>query len=202
MKLKLSSSFRRYCVPREGRHPTKDRTRILDRLFEHRFRSIDRSQSTIRGVGWTDTEGLVPADPKRWEPFVGSILAVGLRIDERRIPAGALRVRRLESERAERFSVKSELAPARRRELREAIEQDLLGRCVPGTQVSLFLWNLETSEILLASTSESANASMRGLFRDTFECTPQVLTKVAIAQRVGREEWVQRIEAMAPAGYV
>src|SRR6185369_2041015 len=175
MRVRASGSFRRYSA--DGRAVAGGLAKLRDdaaalemRFHGQRFRSIDQAGSAVSSVGWTRGDGTVPARFDADELWLAGKLLVGaLRIDKKQLPSGALRVRRMEAEAAERRNAGERIAPARRREIVEKIEGELMARMVPSTAVHQMLWRAETGELLLNATSESANVAFRALFRETFE---------------------------------
>jgi DNA recombination-dependent growth factor C len=143
--------------------------RVATLFQENRFRSIDAAANEMKSVGWTTPDGLVPASFEDHDPWLGNALYMGIRIDQKKVPAGALRVRRLEAEAAEHRHVGERIPPARRREIAEKIHSDLLTRCVPSTSIHTLLWDVQSGRVLFSATAEAAQAAFLGLFRATFE---------------------------------
>jgi hypothetical protein len=188
MRVRASGSFRRYAVdPRAiegGARKLRDDGGALEkRLHSNRFQSIDQAGSEVASAGWCRGDGTVPRQFVAEDHWLGPVLAAALRIDRKKLPAGALRVRRMEAEAAERRSVGERIAPARRRELADKIESELVGRCVPSTALHTMLWSVERGELLLQTTAESSNASFRALFAETFGSPPEPLTTASLALR-------------------
>lgn len=196
--VKRGGSFRRYQVAAEpGDARPRSRKAGLDprswktlekSFFEHRFRSIDAAGAPLSSVGWTGPGGRTPRDPSEIDPQVGRVLCLWLRMDVKRIPAGALKVRRMEAEARERAEVSERIGPDRRREIRTRIEQELLARVVPGSAVHQVLWDTASGLLLFSSTAEAANAAFRGLFRDTVGRAAQPLDAVGLAAHWARSQ--------------
>src|SRR5262249_48056035 len=106
------------------------------------------------------------------------------------------RVRRMEAEAAERRSVGERIAPARRREIVEKIEGELMARMVPSTAIHQVLWRAESGDLLLNATSESANVAVRAPFRERFEVAPEPLVTATLAARLAPEK---RVAELVPA---
>ncbi len=170
MKVKTSGSFRRYVVAggKCEKQPDPLKEGLEEALFESRFRSIENLTEETRSVGWSDGNGLVPANFGEMDVWLGSTLVLGVRIDVKRIPAGALKVRKLELESRERQEVGARIPPDRKRELAEKLELELLAKCVPATAVYQMLWDTKSGQLLFSTTSDAPNVSFRSLFRETF----------------------------------
>lgn len=204
MKVKLSGSFRRYFVALDGSKRLADRLgdQLPSLLQKYRFRSIDTASNEMRSVGWTLPDGRVPRSFEEHDPWFGRKLYLGLRIDVKRIPAGALKVRRAEAEAAERQEVGEKIPPARRREIHEQLQTDLLSRSLPSTSVCPVLWDTTEGQVLFGATAEAADAALRGLFRDTFEVSLQAATPATVPMRVGLSRAEQgQLEALLPVTF-
>jgi len=189
MKLKLSGSFRRYRADAEACELDPDPLDqgLGEAIQEHRFRSIDGVEGERESLGWTTLEGMVPASFEDFDPFVGSTLVLGLRADVKRIPAGALRVRRLEREAAERREVSEKILPERRREILEELEAELMKRVVPSTAIHQVVWDTKTGHLLFSATADGPNAAFRALFHDTFGRVAEPVEPAEEAERFAQK---------------
>jgi hypothetical protein len=199
MRVRASGSFRRYSADVRavagGLAKLRDDAAALEKRFHgQRFRSIDQAGSAVSSVGWTRGDCTVPARFDADELWLARKLLIGaLRVDRKQLPSGALRVRRMEAEAAERRNAGERIAPARRREIVEKIEGDLMARMVPSTAIHQMLWRAETGDLLLNATSESANVAFRALFRETFEVAPEPLVTATLAARLAGEKKVAEL---------
>jgi hypothetical protein len=204
MTVKLSGSFRRYVVSGRRRNvqPWLEEN-LVELLQKNRFRSIDSSAGQVQSVGWTTVEGCVPADFAELEFWYGPILMLGVRLDVKRVHAGALRVRRMEAEAVERREVGAKIPPARRREILETLQTELLRRSVPTCAVYRMLWDVAAGRLLFSATSDAVNTAFRSLFRDTFDLVAEGVTPASWPAQLGYgPEDSLRYEALQPAAYV
>ena len=204
MKLKVSGSYRRYLVVPGAceRSPDPLERGLEKAIFEKRFRSIDRAASEIRSFGWSDTDGLLPAKFEELDLWVGAVLRLGLRVDTKRIPAGAFRVRRLELEARERREVGERIPPDRRREMRETLESELLTQTIPSTAVYQMLWDTRSGQVLLSTTADAPNGAFVSLFRDTFGRALLPVTPGSLAMTLARElRRKQALDALMPVTF-
>src|SRR5688572_8483180 len=172
MRVRASGSFRRYQVdPRSvegGARRLRDEGDALEkRLQQNRFRSIDAAGSEVSSVGWCRGDGTTPRSFVAEEQWLGKVFGAALRIDQKKLPAGALRVRRMEAENAERREAGERIAPARRREIVEKLESELMARMVPSTALLAAFWQPDRGQLLLNTTADGANVAFRALFRET-----------------------------------
>jgi hypothetical protein len=203
MRVRPSGSFRRYFVdPRGIGGATRLREEVgalEKRLHAQRFRSIDGAASEIDSVGWCRADGVVPHRFDGEEAWLGKALVASLRIDRKKLPGGALRVRRMEAETAERRQVGERIAPARRREIREKIESELATRMVPSTAIHQMVWRPDRGELLFASTADPANVAFRALFRETFDLAAEPVVTATLAARLAG---AKRVGELAPALFI
>ncbi|MEW6747047.1 MAG: recombination-associated protein RdgC, partial [Planctomycetota bacterium] len=171
MRIKISGSQRRYFV--DDLRLTPADAWLEAKLHEHRFRSIDRAANAIESAGWV-TLGIPSATRFGLEEiWYDDFLCLGLRVDRKRLPANALRVRLLELLDAERSSQGlGSVARDRRQELRDKLESELFKRAIPSTQLYQVVWAAARGELFFSSTSESANSAFVTLFSRTFGRTP------------------------------
>jgi hypothetical protein len=196
MRVRASGSFRRYAIdPRSiakaidggARKLRDDGPALAKKLHAQRFRSIDQAGSEIASVGWCRDDGTVPREfvpDDHWFAAGGATLGLVLRIDRKKLPPGALRVRRMEAEAAERKNVGERIAPARRREIVDALEAELTGRLVPSTALHRVLWNLGRGELLLDATADATDAAVRALLRESFDVAPEPLVTATLLARL------------------
>src|SRR5438552_4703661 len=198
MLVRPSGSFRRYFVDPsqlEGSLASL-RDELATRLHARRFRSIDRLGSERDASGWSSEIGTVPREFDLERVSLGDALVLSLRHDRKRLPPGAVRVRRLEAEAAERRNVGERMAPARRRAIQEQVESELYARTVPASTLLSALWRPQSGELLLSSTADAANVAFRALFRETFGATPQPRS---LATLVARSNPAAALDDLAPA---
>ena len=201
MKVRASGSLRRYVVDHralEGgvRKLREEGAELEKKLHAGRFRSIDAAGSELSSIGWCRPEGTVPREWVAEDQWRGRVLGAALRIDKKQLPPGALRVRRMEAEAAERRNAGERIAPARRREIAEKLEGELIARMVPATALHTMLWDVEADAVLLNTTADGANIAFRALFRETFGVAPEPLTVGALAARFIEEK---KLNALVPA---
>src|SRR5262249_51161334 len=87
MRVRASGSFRRYAadarqVPGGLAKLRDDGGALEKRLHGRRFRSIDAAGSAISSVGWTRSDGTVPARFDAAELWLGRFLVASLRVDK------------------------------------------------------------------------------------------------------------------------
>ncbi len=204
MRVRASGSFRRYLLDPRGlagglKKLRDDGEALEKKLHESRFRSIDRAGSEVSSVGWCRGDGTVPREFVAEDHWLGKVLAAPFRIDKKRLPPGALRVRRMEAEAAERREAGERIAPARKREILEKLESELMERMVPGTALQMMLWQPEQGRLLLNTTSDATNVAFRALFHESFAAAPEPLSTALLAAQLVAEK---KLAELVPAIFV
>jgi hypothetical protein len=207
MRVRASGSFRRYRLDSRAldggaRRLRDDGPALEKRLQSNRFRSIDQAGSEVSSVGWCRADGTTPRGFVAEDHWLQKVLGVALRIDQKKLPAGALRVRRMEAEAAERREAGERIAPARRREIVDRLETELMARVVPSTALFAMYWEPERAELLLNTTSDGHNVAFRTLFRETFDVAPEPLPTAALAAQLLGAKGARQVAEAAPAIFV
>jgi len=169
-------------------------------LHRQRFRSIDGLAQELQSSGWSAPDGTMPADFADLPLWLGKVLWLGLRIDTRRVPAGAAKVRRLEAEARERTEVGARIPPERRREIRDRVEAEMLQGTIPSAAVVEALWDTAHGDLLLSTTADAGNGLFRGAFRETFGRAAEPLTPDTLARRLRRGAKGAPLESIAAPG--
>ncbi len=204
MRVRASGTFRRYYVDLRGfeggaRRLRDDGEALEKRLQAQRFRSIDQAGSEVNSVGWCRGDGTTPRGFVAEDQWLGKVFGATLRIDQKKLPAGALRVRRMEAEAAERREAGERIPPARRREIVEKLEAELMARMVPSTALYSMYWLPERGQLLLNASADAANVAFRALFRETFELAPEPVPTATLA---GQLISAKKLADLAPAIFV
>jgi DNA recombination-dependent growth factor C len=197
MPIRASGSFRRYLTP--GLQPALDDDELYSRLREHRFRSIDDEPLGTPSVGWVEPGTFAASDFRPETVFYGPVLRLRMRIDQKKLPANAVKLRLFEALRSHGGRV----AKAAKDELRTKIEEELLARTVPGTKLIDAFWRYKEQTLLLAATSANAHDLFTVLFKKTFGQMPEAATPMSLAERlVGREIGLDRLRRLSPFSIV
>lgn len=209
MRVRASGSFRRYLLDSKalegGARRLRDDGEALEkRLQSNRFRSIDAAGSEVSSVGWCRPDGTTPRGFVAEDHWLGKVLGAAVRIDQKKLPAGALRVRRMEAEAGERREAGERIAPARRREIVEKLESELMARVVPATALYAMFFEPERGRLLLNTTADGANVAFRALFNETFGTSPEPLPTAALAvQLAGASKGAaKKIAEVSPAIFI
>jgi DNA recombination-dependent growth factor C len=161
-------SVRRYRV--EGQVPDDFRLSYMEALNTHAFREPGSRFSTEESSGWCRLQNLLETkfdDINHW--LMNYYLVAALRVDKKVLPAKLFRARlelRLNEWCEEHGRQK---APSQvRSDLRDVLEQEMLGQTLPRVQVTEWCWNITDGYVIFHNTSDAANDRFRKLFRTTF----------------------------------
>ncbi len=110
-----------------------------------------------------------------------SALLLRMRVDKKRLPSNAVRVRMAEA----LSEMGGKVAPSAKKELKEQIEKELLTRTVPSTMVVDVYWRPRDDTLLLSSTAVAVHDQFTQLFRETFGVSPMAATPTPLAERKG-----------------
>lgn len=193
MAIRPSGSFRRYIVP--SPQPGPDDGELYERLRKNRFRPIDDEATAEPSSGWVATDSYGSSDFRPETIFLGRHLRLRIRIDQKRLPSNAVRVRMAEA----LADSGGRIARSARAKLKEQIEEDLLRRVIPSTTMLEVFWRPQEQSLLLSSTSVAAHDLFSNLFRTTFSSTPQAATPSPLAEHVGAPEVnLERLMRLSP----
>jgi DNA recombination-dependent growth factor C len=193
MALRPSGSFRRYFTP--GVRPKIDDDAFYEKLRAQRFRSIDEQPIATPSIGWVAAMSFASSDFRPETVFFGPVIRVHIRIDVKKLPANAVKLRVHEAVR----EVGGKVAQSAKAKLREEIEKELLGRTVPGTKILDVFWRPLEQTVLLAATSNAAHDAFSELFRKSFGHSPVPATPITLAERlVGKDIGLDRLKRLEP----
>lgn len=180
MRIRARGSFAWFLVdgPRVGPGDAS----FCERLRERRHRAIDSVATTEPRAGWVVAGTFSSSDFRPERVFLGRTAVWRLRIDRKRLPANAVRVRLAE---ALAGSAGRATREARAR-LRDEIERELLERQVPETKIADVLYDPGRGLLLLRSTARTVSERFRALWRETFDTLPAPATPTALASRAGK----------------
>ncbi len=164
--LSNSSSFVRFAV--EGELPDNFWDFAARQIAAHSFKDIDDNFEE-RSVGWVSVTNMFDAEFAFASYAVSDYLVLSMRIDERKVPAAALKKFCLkEEERIKREKQVPKLSRGHRLEIKENVKLMLLKKAPPVPAVYDLCWNLAANTVIFFSTSAAAHAALEELFKDTF----------------------------------
>src|SRR5262245_28487718 len=170
-------SLRRYRI--EGTLPAPASAEFAERLTDRRFLPLSAREE--RTYGWVTADNLLLTTFDADTLLRGEHVALGLRIDRRRVNARILRAQLDLETRARAKAAADGAGPRRlsrdeRQELRQHLQQELLRQTSPSVEAHTVLVDPRRRLVLMLSLSRPANEALVALFQDTFGATLVPLT--------------------------
>ncbi len=166
--LKGALSGRRYRIV--GEVPEGFRDAWIDALNTHQFREPQSPTHKGEVAGWAQAHNLLDTDFTDLNQWLYDRYAYfSLRVDKKTVPAKYLRAH-LEKRLLGwcKANNRPKAPAAVREELKEALELELLQKCLPRVQTWEVLWNVNDGWALFTNDSELPNERFQKLFLRTF----------------------------------
>ena len=162
-----SGSFSRYRVKDEL---PKDFLEGLDeKISRFTFQNLAEDSTRERSSGWVNVMDMFDNRFSELEFLKEPYLAMTMRVDERKIPATAIKQYCLEAE--ERIKANENLdflAKRRRADIKEGVKLRLLKRAIPVSKVYDMVWNYTTGQVIFGCTNTKLGDEFQELFLKTF----------------------------------
>jgi len=163
-----SGSFSRYQV--KGKPGDDFLEGLAERVNVHAFQNLTEDSPKERSAGWVNVmdmyDSRFPGLDFLKEPYI----AMTMRVDERKIPATAIKQYCLDAEERIKETENLEFLSKRRRaDIREAVKMKLLKRAIPGSRVYDMVWNTSTGSIVFGCTNTKVCDEFQELFLKTFD---------------------------------
>lgn len=178
---------------------------IPDKLLQFAFRDIE-DMPVMQAHGWTSFEDMFD---DKWEastPMVGQYAVFSLRLDTRRIPAGVIKkhVTLAVKEEKEKLAAvgKKFISRDRLKELKEQIILKLRQHFLPVPAEFNVLWDLQGSQVWLASTQGKVIDLFMEYFLTTFELHLEQLTPYALAVQLLGENAQDSLNALQATQFI
>ncbi len=163
-----SGSFSRYRVTGE---PAKDFLEGLDeRINRYTFQNLTEESTHERSSGWVNIMDMFDNRFSELQFLKEPYIAMSMRVDERKIPATALKQYCLEAE--ERIKANEDLdflSKRRRADIKEGVKLRLLKRAIPVSKVYDMIWNYTTGQVVFGCTNTKLCDEFQELFLKTFD---------------------------------
>jgi len=163
-----SGSFTRYRI--KGNPAEKFLEGLDDKIGHHTFRNLTEDSTQERSIGWVNVMDMFDNRFSELEFLKEPYVAMSLRVDERKIPATALKQYALEAEERIKVTENLDFLPKRRRaDIKEGVKLRLLKRAIPGSKVYDMIWNYSTGNVIFACTNTKLCDEFHELFLKTFD---------------------------------
>jgi DNA recombination-dependent growth factor C len=162
-----SGSFTRFLVV--GDVPRDYLEEYPKRISRFTFRNIDRASERERSFGWVNIMDMFDNRLAGMEYFKEPCIALSWRVDVRKVPSKALKQACREAEEKIKETEGLEfLAKARRQEIKDQMQHELIQRAIPRSSAYDVIWNLRTSMLLFGSTSNNLSDEFSEFFLQCF----------------------------------
>ncbi|MDR1309116.1 MAG: recombination-associated protein RdgC [Deltaproteobacteria bacterium] len=168
---------------------------VQRRLEENAFVDIEET-SEESSLGWVQIfDQLSSAFPQEDWRF-GEVLAFSLRLDERKLPARTLS--RYCAIGEARFAAQTGHKPnsVKKKEIKDALRQDLMRRSLLDTKLLEVVWLAETNEVWLGATGEKDRALFEEAWARTFGLGLRLLVPVTIGQEILKKPLLGQLMAL------
>lgn len=177
--------LRRYRI--EGSLPAPASEQMTKRLTDRRFLPLAAREE--KTYGWVTADNLLLTQFDADTLLRGELVALGLRVDRRRVNGRLLRAQLDLEVRARALAAGDGGAPRRvsreeKSELRQHLAQELLKQTSPSVDAFTVLIDPRRKQVNLLSLSRRAHEVLTALFLDTFECSLTPLTPYRRAQEL------------------
>jgi DNA recombination-dependent growth factor C len=166
--LRGSLTVRRFRVA--GSVPEGFREAYQEALQSYAFRESHDAGRMEENAGWVEIHNLLDttfADINRW--LYDRYLVFALRVDKKTLPSKLFRAHLEKREAAWCAEHDRPRCPAAvRKELKEQLQLEMLGRTLPRVSVHEVCWNVVDDRLLFHNLSDSVNDRFRKLFFQTF----------------------------------
>ncbi len=163
-----SGSFSRYRV--KGKPADDFLEGLADRINAGAFQNLTEESTKERSAGWVNIMDMFDSRFSRLQFLKEPYIAMSMRVDERKIPATAIRQYALEAEERIKATENLEFLPKKRRaDIREAVKLRLLKRAIPSSRVYDMVWNYTTGSVLFGCTNTKLCDEFQELFLKTFD---------------------------------
>ncbi len=160
-------NFRRFRIHQPL--PEGFREHFLESIPKHAFEEDLGHRSKEPLIGWVN---VFNAGDTRFDLntfLFDHYLVLSMRMDKKAVNGRLFQIllqRRLDEIRAERGIER--IGKKHKEEIKEALEEELLGRALPSVATHDLAWDVTTGEVLAFATSDTVADLLQGLFHDTF----------------------------------
>ena len=198
-----SGSFTRYLT--DGALPEKFMEVLSEKISRHSFRNLDEKSIDERSVGWVNVMDIFDNRFVGLEFLKEPYITMSLRVDERKIPATALKQYCLEAEEKIKKDENLEYLPKKRRsDIKDGVRLRLLKRAIPVSRCYDMIWNYSTGLVIFASTSNRLCDEFMEFFLQTFDIQLEAIYPYMLACRFLEKEGVSPdlLDGLGPSNYL
>ena len=182
-----SGSFTRYFT--DGALPENFMEVLSEKITRYSFRNLDEKSIDERSVGWVNVMDMFDNRFAGFEFLKEPYITMSLRVDERKIPATALKQYCLEAEETIKKDENLEyLQKGRRLDIKDGVRLRLLKRAIPVSRCYDMIWNYSTGLIIFGCTTNRLCDEFVEFFLQTFDVRLQAICPYTLASRFLEKE--------------
>jgi DNA recombination-dependent growth factor C len=182
-----SGSFTRYLT--DGALPDKFMEELSEKITRYSFRNLDEKSIDERSVGWVNVMDMFDNRFAGLEFLKEPYISMSLRVDERKIPATALKQYCLEAEEKIKKDENLEYLQTRRRsDIKDGVRLRLLKRAIPVSRYYDMIWNYSTGLVIFGCTTNRLCDEFVEFFFQTFDIQLQAICPYTLAGRFLEKE--------------
>jgi DNA recombination-dependent growth factor C len=182
-----SGSFTRYLA--DGALPENFMEALSEKISRHSFRNLDEKSIDERSVGWVNVMDIFDNRFMGFEFLKEPYITMSLRVDERKIPATALKQYCLEAEEKIKKEENLEYLPkGRRSDIKGGVRLRLLKRAIPVSRCYDMIWNYSTGLVIFGCTTNRVCDEFMEFFLQTFDIQLQAICPYTLASRFLEKE--------------
>jgi len=168
--LQSSWSFSRYFVI--GDLSEDYEKEFASAVERYAFKNMEEQSAEERRIGWAGIHDMFQTRVDAMGFLNPPYVSLTLRIDKKHVPPKALLRYTKEAEAAVREEEALEYLPrARRLEIKDAVNLNLIKRAIPDSAAYDMVWNLETGIVMFGSANAKLGDEFSELFTKTFGLT-------------------------------
>ncbi len=182
-----SGSFTRYLA--DGALLENFMEALSEKISRHSFRNLDEKSIDERSVGWVNVMDIFDNRFMGFEFLKEPYITMSLRVDERKIPATALKQYCLEAEEKIKKEENLEYLPkGRRSDIKGGVRLRLLKRAIPVSRCYDMIWNYSTGLVIFGCTTNKLCDEFMEFFLQTFDIQLQAICPYTLASRFLEKE--------------
>ena len=182
-----SGSFTRYLA--DGTLPEEFMGILSEKVARYSFRVLDEKSIDERSVGWVNIMDIFDNRFAGLEFLKEPYITMALRVDERKVPATALKQYCLEAEENIKKEENLEYLPkSRRSDIKDGVRLRLMKRAIPVSKTYDMIWNYSTSLVVFGCTANRLCDEFMEIFLQTFDIQLQAFYPYTLAGRFLEKE--------------
>ncbi len=177
-----SGSFTRYIVT--DILPDNFMEKLPEMIVRYSFKNFDETSTQERSIGWVNIMNMFDNKFQALDFLKEPYIAMSLRIDEKKIPATAVKQHCIEAEEKIKKEESVEfLSRKRRANIKDTIKQVLMKRAIPVARTYNMVWNYSTGAVIFGGTTNKLCDEFTELFFHTFSLQLQPVCPYTLATK-------------------